>query len=283
MNKYQKSSDCVPQRIVQLLIFVFFSLFAEFSSEAQTFDTLKICETSFPDTIYSIDTGIAYHWNTGDTASWLAISDSGTYSVTVTIDSSDSVINTFFILKWLPPIAQISLDIQLSSNSQLYLVPSGEYMADSNYYQWITPITTWPPDQAKILGISDPCGAYCDQSPEGEAEIVLIAFNQCGADTAFYNLFCEDYCPPLYTSEVKEGEKFSLWPNPASEFLSVSANSPIIQIDILNTQGNLLIQYPGIQNQYIEIRLAELTEGLYLLKIYTEKEIVTKRIIKQTK
>lgn len=252
----------------------------EVPCNAQVTDTVRICDDNFPDSLIASDSGTAYLWNTGDTTSWLVINDSGIYSITITIDTATTIVDSFIVFKWFPPIAHIAVDSQLTSNYKIYLLPSGEYMTPSDWFQWITPIAVWPPDQAQILSITDPCKSYCDDSPIGEKEVRLIASNQCGKDTTSYPIYCSDYCPPLFTYDFVNRDEIRIWPNPTSNLISIAANTPIFQILIFNSQGVLSKRHSGSKSLTADIQLDGLPIGLYFLRIKTEKETVTKRIIK---
>ena len=73
-----------------------------------------------------------------------------------------------------------------------------------------------------------------------------------------------------------------LFPNPATEVMRIHCYNEIIviQIDICDISGKLMKTQKTIGQQHI-INLDNLSRGIYFLRIYTDKGIVNKKIIKK--
>lgn len=81
-------------------------------------------------------------------------------------------------------------------------------------------------------------------------------------------------------SELSEGD-FKIYPNPFNDLLTInsSTNEAINKITIFNSLGQqVFIQ--KINSPNAQLNLFELSEGIYILLIETENEIISKKIIK---
>jgi hypothetical protein len=75
---------------------------------------------------------------------------------------------------------------------------------------------------------------------------------------------------------------FKLYPNPASDFLTISSNkvakSKIDEISVLDINGKLL---NTVSNESHVIDIRELSPGIYFVHISTNEQTITKKFIKQ--
>lgn len=85
--------------------------------------------------------------------------------------------------------------------------------------------------------------------------------------------------PIIASVEEKEEISFELYPNPASEFLNIKGNLANFSVEIINTNGNSVLK---VQNQK-NIKISDLADGLYLLKITSGNEEITKNFVKMSK
>ncbi len=82
--------------------------------------------------------------------------------------------------------------------------------------------------------------------------------------------------PVLSVEEVQlDQSQVKLYPNPASTILNIQSKYPVTSVQVLSMSGQLLHQ-----SDDSKINLESFNDGLYLIKISTEKGIVTKRFIK---
>jgi len=78
----------------------------------------------------------------------------------------------------------------------------------------------------------------------------------------------------LEVKEVKKLEEVRVWPNPAFTTVTIEANN-FSKVEIYNVFGQLL----NISMEKI-VDISTLNSGVYFLKIYTEKGMVVKKVIK---
>ncbi len=77
--------------------------------------------------------------------------------------------------------------------------------------------------------------------------------------------------------EPAEDRSVSVYPNPAQDQLHVAAENALQQVEIYNTVGQRVYKQAAADNQ-VEISTRAFANGLYLVKVYTEKGYSTKKI-----
>ncbi|MDC1343202.1 family 16 glycosylhydrolase [Flavobacteriaceae bacterium] len=68
--------------------------------------------------------------------------------------------------------------------------------------------------------------------------------------------------------------KFSVYPNPSSDVLNIRTNEPIDKVELYNTIGQLIVA-----KKTTNINISSIHIGVYILKIYSGKRIVTKKVM----
>ena len=71
--------------------------------------------------------------------------------------------------------------------------------------------------------------------------------------------------------------RITIYPNPTSDVLNVISENIIRQIDIYNIEGQLIMT----QNGGGILSIKDLSNGIYMVKIFTDKGTVVKKIVKQ--
>ncbi|WP_191860594.1 aryl-sulfate sulfotransferase [Hanstruepera ponticola] len=84
-------------------------------------------------------------------------------------------------------------------------------------------------------------------------------------------------CTLLSIAENNFTDAISLYPNPSSGLITISTKMTINKVEVFNSLGQLI---KTITNSK-QISLQGVDNGLYILKIYNEKGIVSKKIIKE--
>lgn len=81
------------------------------------------------------------------------------------------------------------------------------------------------------------------------------------------------------TEQIEKGENLLLYPNPASSTVHLeSTESKLQQVEIFNVAGQRLMHKTMQSNQHT-ISVADLSEGVYLLRIQTDKGLHQKRML----
>ncbi|MEG2219104.1 MAG: T9SS type A sorting domain-containing protein [Muribaculaceae bacterium] len=82
--------------------------------------------------------------------------------------------------------------------------------------------------------------------------------------------------PPAGVTDVVNDVKIKIYPNPASEFVNVSADQEILNISIYDVQGHLMIDQDNAHN----INISSLQGGLYFIRIKTQNgDVVSQKLI----
>jgi hypothetical protein len=89
-----------------------------------------------------------------------------------------------------------------------------------------------------------------------------------------------DCYTPLYTGleENQIQNNISLYPNPTKERVYINTSIPIKKITISNLLGQEIKNYNTSQVKS-SIDISELNKGIYFVKIYTEKVVLSKKIV----
>ena len=73
-----------------------------------------------------------------------------------------------------------------------------------------------------------------------------------------------------------EGSAVSIYPNPANNVINVNATATIDNVEIYTIAGQKVGNYTA-NNTNTTISTANLTSGLYLMKIHTENGVINKK------
>ena len=88
-----------------------------------------------------------------------------------------------------------------------------------------------------------------------------------------------DSCGSLSISDVSLQNEITMYPNPVKNTLFIKSNSvDISKIEIYSTIGSLVKK---ATTNFNNIQVEDLSKGLYLVKIYTDKTFITKKFIKE--
>ena len=85
-----------------------------------------------------------------------------------------------------------------------------------------------------------------------------------------------------FATGISEHQDRSLiiFPNPVSDIVNINSESIIESVKLFSTTGKLLLENRPRTNDFI-IDISNNDAGVYLLRIETEKEVITRRIIKK--
>ena len=87
----------------------------------------------------------------------------------------------------------------------------------------------------------------------------------------------------LGVNDISDEATFSVYPNPATNFITVSSNInlAINSIEMFDINGRMVkrISYKDISNP--EVNISDIAAGVYMMKISSNNGVATKKIIKQ--
>ncbi|MFZ6051894.1 T9SS type A sorting domain-containing protein [Halocola ammonii] len=114
-----------------------------------------------------------------------------------------------------------------------------------------------------------------------------IEYLAVGEGNAGAYVFYDDFCISQSKNECevtnyinKEESILEIYPNPASQFVSVYSTSPIISVTLIDMQGmKHEVDIQRLNSNDYKIIPDEFASGTYILHLNTEKEIFDKRIM----
>lgn len=113
------------------------------------------------------------------------------------------------------------------------------------------------------------CG-YVSNLPYQESAVYLVKTDSLGQ----YH--------PADIGELPENNGTRLFPNPFKTIINVTANDPVQSVEIFNIHGQSVyaVTYQSKDTYHITISLGNQPDGIYLLKIATDKTNKTRKLIK---
>ena len=121
---------------------------------------------------------------------------------------------------------------------------------------------------------TEPCGTTKDS-------IVFIAgdsFNSMGIQSFIFKRWASD---SLFVGlREPENSTLNIFPNPFKDELTINFNGLMKEIKIVNIEGKMVMDRMIIDRNLNELQLSNLADGIYILTIKTNNEIINKLIIK---
>lgn len=145
-------------------------------------------------------------------------------------------------------------------------------------YAWVT----WIEGIGNIEGLLMDWRSYTmAMDPMPNVRLRCYEYNEeCLYSDFSFNESIDDCYTPLYTGleENQIQNNISLYPNPAKERLYINTSIPIKQMTICNLLGQEIQKYNNLETTS-SINISGLNEGVYFVKIYTEKVVLSKKIV----
>ncbi len=209
--------------------------------------------------------GATFAWSDGTSTQTNTVTNSGNYSVTVT--SSEGCISEDDINLTLleTPVVDLGPNFKLCiSFNQTQLLSAGNSF-DS--YLWSTGATT--PNIVVGAGVTTvgnqtySVTVTGDNGCEGE-DAVVVEYSQCvGIDEDINN------------------SNVSLFPNPANDLVTFTAeNTEMSEVQIFDLTGKMIYTNYPVSNR-LEVNTSAFASGTYIVKVITENNAVTRRLIIQ--
>jgi lysyl endopeptidase len=115
-------------------------------------------------------------------------------------------------------------------------------------------------------------GSYTLVNEEG---IIISELTQ--ANSSFGSLYTSQFCSGI--EELEKLEDILIYPNPSSTFITISHNNIRIEnLEITSILGQHIYSNNSIQNDLM-IDVSNLSKGIYILKLNTEKGLITEQLL----
>ena len=188
----------------------------------------------------------------------------------------------------LHPTNQVSVAIHTPSSYGGTVNTSIQTLADvaNNFHVYSM---NWSPDQITFLidGVGfytyNPAVKNDDTWPFYLEQYLLLNIAMGGNGGAIDSNFSQSsmvidyvrvYQNTTASTEDVFANKFSVYPNPSSDVLNIRTNEPIDKVELYNTIGQLIVA-----KKTTNINISSINIGVYILKIYSGKRIVTKKVM----
>ncbi|MCB9264370.1 MAG: choice-of-anchor I family protein [Lewinellaceae bacterium] len=205
----------------------------------------------------------AYKWNTGSTAQSVSVTGTGQYSVTVTdadgCENSDTVNVVFNSL----PVLDFPQDTMICAED----------------------ITEFDPGAGNVFiidGVTLPAFVVAGFAPNSYSVEAVVA-NEFGCQQPAVLNFTVDVC--VGADDVAGAESIELFPNPASGEVAVRLShlqQSNYHLQVLSISGQVIREasiLPLREEYLVEIGLAALPSGVYLVQLVSGKGVWAKRLI----
>ena len=109
----------------------------------------------------------------------------------------------------------------------------------------------------------------------------IESFNCFGSTASAVWSFTTETDPALSTDEFTLDNNFSVYPNPASDVITIKTNLAIESVEVYNQLGQLVINRKGTDILENSINIASLNNGIYLITINTQDKKQTLKFVKE--
>ena len=122
--------------------------------------------------------------------------------------------------------------------------------------------------------------SYLDENLKYDTEYCYTV-TAMGVDTE--SDYSEEACTKTLGESLGENESyFNIFPNPASDNITISTNQEITEVNIYNILGvNVYNEQFTINNSQLNVNISDFCNGVYFIKVKTEEGEIVKRFIKK--
>ena len=209
--------------------------------------------------------GAIYVWSDGNSSQTNTVTNSGNYSVTVTSDDGCIAEDDINLTLLEAPVVDLGENFKLCiSFNQTQLLSAGNSFAS---YLWSTGATT------SNIVVGSGVTAVGNQT----YTVTVTGDNGCEGEDAVV----VEYSMCVGIDEDLVNSNVSLFPNPANDLVTFTAEgSTIAEVQIFDLTGKMIYSnYPS--SSRLEVNTSNYASGTYIVKVITEKDAVTRRLIIQ--
>ena len=209
--------------------------------------------------------GAIYVWSDGNSSQTNTVTNSGNYSVTVTSDDGCIAEDDINLTLLEAPVVDLGENFKLCiSFNQTQLLSAGNSFSS---YLWSTGATT-----SNIV-----VGSGVTTVGSQNYSVTVTADNGCEGEDAV----SVEYSMCVGIDEDIANSNVNLFPNPANDLVTFTAEgSTIAEVQIFDLTGKMIYSnYPS--SSRLEVNTSNYASGTYIVKVITENESATRRLIVQ--
>ena len=121
-----------------------------------------------------------------------------------------------------------------------------------------------------------------DQPGNPDSAFVIVASSvSAPVDGSFIKIDALALSGAAAIGEQAEASDLRLYPSPASDMLHVEAREAISSVDVIGTDGRLVL-HRGVEGKNVDLGVADLSPGRYLLQVrWTDGNLTVRTFVKQ--
>lgn len=205
---------------------------------------------------------LSFEWQDGSTDLVYAVTESGTYIVTVTYEDICTLSDTIQVtVNPLPVVVEISS----TTVDGFFFSFTAEDVENAETYNWDfgDGITTQQVEASHYY------------AEEGEYTVTLTVTNDCGTVTVSTTIVVGD----LGISKNEISQMVKLYPNPTADEVTVEISNHAImeEISVINNLGQVVYQF-NPNASVVQIDVSAMTVGIYTVVIKTETAVTSKKL-----
>jgi hypothetical protein len=180
------------------------------------------------------------------------------------------------------PLTSLKLRTVVVEDTILYSTPPGTN-GETDFYQVMRAMmpnetgTTLPPmtaNQTMSFNFVWPIN-----SPADPSQLRTVAFIQDDNNHKVYQSSITNFIT-VGMKEYLQDISVSLYPNPSSTYINIACNVGIEHVYVFNMLGEKVDEWQ-VNGKFFNGNIAAFSSGIYLVKIFTEKGTVLKKIVKE--
>ncbi len=122
---------------------------------------------------------------------------------------------------------------------------------------------------------------YFDRSPEeGMNTYRVTAVNYDFYESDSSNI-TSIQLPEIQNSDDIPYNGFNVYPNPANNYVTIISKYPVERLEVLDLYGRMVMDINGNQQQEVDVELNQINSGMYVIRVYSGKDISVKQIMIQ--
>jgi len=167
------------------------------------------------------------------------------------------------------PIISITTDPNILPTAAFDLTWENGNLSSTNFsinadsYQWIFPDEMTTTDENFDFPFDE----------SGTVTITLVASNACFSDTLQQDITLTSL--PFFPAE----KNIRIFPNPAKDFITITTNTPIRKLEIINVLGTPIQTLSNLSSGNHELNVQDFTGGYYIVKSQLSDQMISKMIL----
>ena len=133
----------------------------------------------------------------------------------------------------------------------------------------------------QLYFVDDPYIANDPWASDPDAELRIVPIDATAATpTAVFDIYLLNN-NPTGLNEILKNQQVQLSQNPVHSEAGFTSSSPILAMEVFNSQGQLVARQYDINRHELQVNVAHLATGVYYSRVQTEKGIEVVKLVKE--